>query len=137
MARAEPLCTLLTSTVSALSVWAKSTRNLHSLMRAALTSAQVPRASLLFTHADQRPSCEASSLISFICSEDDLHDDSMTACLKTSTSSGLTTIDGAEEKGYEKLPPLDHCCRMESQGSPPVQILQDHLSPGWPHLFVR
>ncbi|KTF72896.1 hypothetical protein cypCar_00030813, partial [Cyprinus carpio] len=28
-------------------------------------------------------------------------------CLHTSTSSTLTSVDGAEEKGYQKLPPLD------------------------------
>ncbi|KAL0173136.1 hypothetical protein M9458_033447, partial [Cirrhinus mrigala] len=29
------------------------------------------------------------------------------ACLRTSSSSALTSVDGAEDKGYEKLPPLD------------------------------
>ncbi|KAL0183526.1 hypothetical protein M9458_019222, partial [Cirrhinus mrigala] len=29
------------------------------------------------------------------------------ACLRTSSSSALTSVDGAEDKGYERLPPLD------------------------------
>ncbi len=66
------------------------------------------------------------------------------ARLRTSASSALTTIDGAEEKGYEKMPQLDaahlvsgctslptHCHRLEGEGQPPVQAMQDHFSARW------
>ncbi len=63
------------------------------------------------------------------------------ARLRTSASSALTTIDGAEEKGYERMPQLDesvaaHLCPptaigWKAKANHPVQAMQDHFSARW------
>ncbi len=60
---------------------------------------------------------------------------------RTSASSALTIIDGAEEKRYERMPQLDesvaaHLCPptaigWKAKASHPVQVMQDHFSTRW------
>ncbi len=61
-------------------------------------------------------------------------------------SSALTSFDGAEEKGYVHLPPLDesvaaHLCPLMAIGwkgwanHPSVQAMQSHLCTRWMHLL--
>lgn len=57
------------------------------------------------------------------------------AHVHSSASTALTAVDGAKQKGCEKLSPLEevplpsYSSGMESQGCPSIQALQNHLSP--------
>ncbi len=57
--------------------------------------------------------------------------------LHKSASSALSSVDSAEEKVYEKLPPLPaHCHWMESKGRSPLQTVQDNVCPPWTSLLL-
>ncbi len=61
--------------------------------------------------------------------------------IRPSAFSALTSVDGAEEKGYEHLPPLKEsvaahlCYRMEGEGEPSVQAVQSHICTRWKRLL--
>ncbi len=101
-------------------------------LRCECTPVQAPRTSIspyrevspvLFTQSDQGPSTIASDLVSLGGSDDELTRSwhaPYSARLHTSASSAFTSVNGAEDKGYEKLPPLDelvqHLCPSTAIG---------------------
>ncbi len=64
--------------------------------------------------------------------------------IRSSASAALTSVDGAEEKGYEHLPPGGvcgrtslpaHSYRMEGEVKPSVQAVQSHICTRWTCLL--